>query len=247
MQGQSCRCRHVIKREMSTQTEGPTPPISIQTKSTQTVYDKYTLAAKVETIVLKNQIKTSILNPTTTKEKEKPLLDLESIKDDEKKMRFFTGLNYIQFMSLFAFLGSAVHNLIYWDSKKDKKDATQTKSAENSRRKTEPHQELFICLLRLRRGYCPFAISHFCKLSPTTIRTIFTTWLQLLYCHFDSIRHLMFPDRQILRKFAPSSFKAFKNVRCSIDCTEFFVECHVTLHSRETCIQITNTTTHTSV
>ena len=34
----------------------------------------------------------------------------------------------------------------------------------------------------------------------------------------------MFPDRQHLKKSAPRSFKSFRNVRCSVDCTEFFVQ-----------------------
>ena len=224
LHSKTCRCKTVVTREISTQTDVLAKETSNQSQSTQTVYDKYTLGAKVETIMLKNQMKTNVPQTEKSKESDKPLLNLDSIKSNDKKMRFFTGLTFIQFMALFTFLGDSVNNLIYWDSKKDKKLSSSEKTAGKSNRKTEPIQEMFICLLRLRRGYNLFAISHFCNLSQTTVRTIFTTWLQLLFCHFDGIRHLMFPDRSTLKKFAPSSFKAFKNVRCSIDCTEFFVE-----------------------
>ena len=34
----------------------------------------------------------------------------------------------------------------------------------------------------------------------------------------------MFPARQDFRKFIPKIFKRFRNIRCSVDCTEFFCE-----------------------
>ena len=35
----------------------------------------------------------------------------------------------------------------------------------------------------------------------------------------------MFPNRAHLRRFIPRVFKAIKNIRCIVDCTEFRVEC----------------------
>ena len=35
---------------------------------------------------------------------------------------------------------------------------------------------------------------------------------------------MMFPDRHAFKKSAPAVFKKFKNIRCIVDCTEFFCE-----------------------
>ena len=34
----------------------------------------------------------------------------------------------------------------------------------------------------------------------------------------------MFPDRDAFKHSAPAVFRKFKNIRCSVDCTEFFCE-----------------------
>ena len=45
-----------------------------------------------------------------------------------------------------------------------------------------------------------------------------------LFCHFKDHKNFMFPARQDFRKFVPKIFKRFRNIRCSVDCTEFFCE-----------------------
>lgn len=181
--------------------------------SAQTVYNRPELQCKIENMMLRNEIR---ISSTTSYADEKsgrqsPSLSLDTVKSDDKEMKFFTGLVFLQFTSLFNFLGPASSHLRYWNRKAKPSN-------------TKPAEELFITLVRLRRGYCFKTLSYFFKLSQTTLRCIFTTWMQFLYCHFDSFRGEMFPHRNILRKSMPNSFKGFKNVRCSIDCTEFYVQ-----------------------
>ena len=45
-----------------------------------------------------------------------------------------------------------------------------------------------------------------------------------MYCHFNDLRDEMFPERQHFKDGLPRVFKTFKNIRCTIDCTEFFVQ-----------------------
>jgi hypothetical protein len=203
-------------------------------QGTQTVYDKYILGAKIETMVMKNQqvVKNADVMGNET-EQNSAVLKLDSVKNDEKKMRFFTGLSFLQFMALFNFLGDGVNNLKYIKSGKKEAEGPEI-SVENVNgvdkdkpgpgRTTSKTDELFMTLLRLRRGYSFYALSHFCKISETRYRVIFTTWLQLLYCHFNDLRSVMFPPRQHLKRFMPKSFRSFKNLRCVVDCTEFFVQ-----------------------
>ena len=160
--------------------------------STQTEYTKYELQAKIETMILRNEANT--YNTSKSVAHDPSLLNLDAVKHDDTKMKFFTGLTYQHFMALIHFLGPCVNNLKYWNRKSGK-----------PANHVSPPQELFITLVRLRRAYCFQTMQYLFKLSPTTIRCIFTTWLQLLYCHFDSMRDRMFPVSAL-----PSPFQPFK-------------------------------------
>ena len=182
----------------------------------QTVYDKCGLQTKVETMILRNELNIARAPSPTVGCQQMPPLNINEMKGDAKKMKFFTGLTYLHFMALFNFLGPVVNNLTYWNR--------PTKQSRKISSQTRPIDELFITLVRLRRGYCFYTMAFMFRLSESRLRSIFTTWLQLLYCHFNELRTQMFPDRSVLKKFMPKSFKRFRNVRCSVDCTEFFVE-----------------------
>ena len=85
-------------------------------------------------------------------------------------------------------------------------------------------EQLFITLLRLRRGFDIFTLAHFYQASEYTIRTIFTTWIMFLFKHFQTMKFMIFPERQAYRKTLLKVFRPFKNIRASIDCTEFKCE-----------------------
>ena len=79
-------------------------------------------------------------------------------------------------------------------------------------------------LLRLRRGFTLLTMAYFFFTSEFTVRRIFTTWVMYLYYHFKDYSSLMFPDRHAFSRSKPSVFRHFKNIRCIVDCTEFFCE-----------------------
>ena len=54
--------------------------------------------------------------------------------------------------------------------------------------------------------------------------TFDSKWVMLLYYHFKDFHTLMFPKRASLKEYLPSVFRKFKNVRASVDCTEFFCQ-----------------------
>uniref|UniRef100_A0A3Q2PLK0 THAP-type domain-containing protein n=1 Tax=Fundulus heteroclitus TaxID=8078 RepID=A0A3Q2PLK0_FUNHE len=150
------------------------------------------LQSKVENIILRNQLNLSGTISPVPAEECRPTLHLSVgiLKNDDKAMKFFTGLTYFNFVAL----------------------------------TTSSIDELLKCLVRLKRGYCFYTMSFMFKQSESCLRSIFTSCLQLLYCHFNELREVMFPDRSVLKRFMPKSFKSFKNVHCSVDCTEFFVQ-----------------------
>ena len=72
-----------------------TDNVDLIEKGTQTVYNKYILAAKIETMIMKNAqvIHNSEQEADTNSDSIAPtssILSLESVKNDDKKMKFFT-------------------------------------------------------------------------------------------------------------------------------------------------------------
>lgn len=120
--------------------------------------------------------------------------------------------------------GDSVSNLKYWGDRDHSSDPGSRKETLTSERKTSPKEALFITLVRLRRGYCYLAMSHFFQISETRVSKICNTWIQVLYMTFQELRNAMFPERAHFRNFMPPCFRGFKNVRCVIDCTELFAE-----------------------
>ena len=88
---------------------------------------------------------------------------------------------------------------------------------------------MFICLLRLKTGFTIKTLSVLLSspergIKETLIRNIFTTFIQLMYKVFRQMEDVMFPSKEHLHRFRPKVFKTIKNVRCSVDCTEFRVQ-----------------------
>ena len=84
--------------------------------------------------------------------------------------------------------------------------------------------QLFITLLRPRRGFNLDILAHFYSFSDSYIGKTFTTWIMFLYHHFKDLKEVMFPDRDAVQHLKPKVFKYFKDIRCSVDCTKFFWE-----------------------
>ena len=164
-------------------------------------------------------------------------MHFKSIYSDRKKCKHFTGLFPEQFDSLFKFLGPAKYCLKYWGGKKKGKNCTPTKIKNIGVR-----EQLFLTLVRLRRGFTLLTMAYFFVVSEFTVRRIFTTWIMFLYYHFKDYHLLMFPDRNAFSRSTPSVFRYFKNIRCIVDCTEFFVRWHAIMGARETLIHHTSIT-----
>lgn len=185
--------------------------------STQTSPDKLAVAGRIENVMLKNElnlIKLSAKKLSDPVEKVNPM-EMNFILKSEIKSKYFIGLTPKDFWILYSFLGDSKFHLSYWNKGK-KKDYTRKNLS------ISVAGELFITLLRLRRGFNLFTLSHLYHVSEYTIRTIFTTWIMFLFHHFKSLN--IFPERQLYRKKLPKVFQPFKNIRASIDCTEFKCE-----------------------
>ena len=187
----------------------------VSDQGTQTVFTKYLLSAKVDTMILRNEV-------STTKEsrahKVVSSLSYETIVQDPDLMKHFVGLTPSQFEVLHNFLNDVcpLETIKYWNCK-ESSASEKAKTGRNSEFSTQ--EKLFICLLRLKRG---FTCKTLAVLLSSPDNKIQQTQVRKIVRDMESV---MFPKRALLRRFLQKVFKTMKNIRCIVDCTEFCVEC----------------------
>lgn len=65
---------------------------------------------------------------------------------------------------------------------------------------------------------------------------------QFMFLHFKSMNVPIFPTKDIDKTSLPRVFRQFKNVRYSVDCTQFFCQTPRIMGSKAMCIPLTSTT-----
>jgi hypothetical protein len=148
---------------------------------------------------------------------------VESLKNDDKKFKFYTGLTYVQFSCLWDMLGKSTSKVNFWNCQVSNPDKTPSKRP-GRKRVISPINQLFMTLVRLRLGLLHQDLAYRFHTNTRQVSTIIITWIQLLYKQFSGIRQIMFASRQTVRKYLPKCFKKYKNIRCIIDCTEVQVQ-----------------------
>ncbi|XP_061170632.1 uncharacterized protein LOC133180037 [Saccostrea echinata] len=195
------------------------------------------LEVRIENSMLKNKVKLlqnevdHLKTSSSLKIPSKPKTSVETsseftfdnIMKDEEKFKYFTGLTISQFMCLWEYLGPSRNKLVYWNSDCEYPDRSSIKRP-GPKHKLEPKNELSMTLMRLRHGFVVEDLSYRLNDSTSMVSRIILTWVQFLYKRFLPLRSKMFPSRSHLSKFAPKSFKKYKNIRCIIDCTEVLVQ-----------------------
>ena len=128
--------------------ESPATGKMVLDEGTQTVFMKYMLSAKVETMILKNEVSTM----KDQKSKIVSSLSYEVIGDDPDLMKHFVGLTPSQFAILYSFLNDVcrMEKINYWNFG-ESVDAERSNNGPES--EFTPREKLFICLVRLRRGF----------------------------------------------------------------------------------------------
>ena len=119
---------------------------------------------------------------------------VDSVKNDDKSFKFYTGLTFQLFLCLWDFLGDSVKKISYWNTNVGDLNKTPSKRP-GRRRKLTPQNELFLTLIRLRLGLLHQDLAYRFKTTTRQISTIVLTWIQLLYKQFGTIRNLMFATR----------------------------------------------------
>ena len=129
-------------------------------------------------------------------------MDFENIKNDDKTLTFLTGISNVK---LFQWLLSLI--------KPNVELASKSIAHEN---------HLLIVLMKLRHGYINKDLPLTFNTNVTNISNIFRTHLKALSGILRNF--IVWPEREALRRYLPSSSKNLKNCVCIIDCTEVFIE-----------------------
>ena len=116
-------------------------------------------------------------------------LDADKILVSVAKCLHMTGMNPNQFWMLYNWLGDSKNNMSYWGARKS--------SEMSKRRGFSLSEELYLTLLRLKRGFCLKTMGTMFDCSEGLIRQIFTTWIMLLFFHFKDFKKAMFPKSAV--------------------------------------------------
>ena len=174
--------------------------------------EKFLLAAlmkqKHKTLIaqqnLKIQKKKNAKLSDKLKQAERKVMDFVNSKNDDKTLKFLTGISNVY---LFKWLLSL--------TKPNVELASKSITHEN---------HLLIVLMKLRHGYINKDLALRFNTNATNISNIFSIHLKSLSGILRNF--IVWTEREALCRNLPSSFKTFKNCVCIIDCTEVFLERH---------------------
>ncbi|XP_070552402.1 uncharacterized protein [Ptychodera flava] len=137
-------------------------------------------------------------------------LSSSSIKENNSRSKFFTGLPWSTFLSTFLFQSTFVRNTTKGMSLVD---------------------QFFITLIKLRFNL-PFEfIAYQTGFGDTTIREYFWKWIDIMYAKLNFL--VKMPDPDAIRETLPNDFKVkYPRLTMLIDCFEVFLEQPHNFHAR---------------
>ncbi|KAM4574074.1 uncharacterized protein V3H82_008823 [Fundulus diaphanus] len=153
---------------------------------------------------------------------QKPPFSVDEVKNDVKQFKFYTGLTWLQFMSLWDFLGPSRDKLPRYKSsvKSDKSPGKRP----GVKRKLDPLDELFLTLTRLSSGLLHKDLAYRFGICVRSVSEIVIAWIQFMYLEFSALKKPMFASREIVARNLPSCFEKLEGIRIIIDFAKFFVE-----------------------
>lgn len=145
--------------------------------------------------------------------------------NSDSDIRYYTGFqSFLSLSCFFQFLQPECNFLYYVGT--DNTSAGTPYELLNKRgpdRALSPMEELFITLVRLRKGFPERHIGNLYNISEGHVSKIVNTWILFLA---DRLSHLpIWPSKEHVRKTMPVCFRAqYPTTRAIVDCTELFIE-----------------------
>ncbi|XP_075539072.1 uncharacterized protein LOC142573299 isoform X13 [Dermacentor variabilis] len=149
---------------------------------------------------------------------ESRLLTVKILRDPSKCMHYVGLPNIAVFQSLLDYLNPLASEMAYWGS-----NQKGEKGLRGHRKYSELENELFMTLLRLRRGIGGVELArNFLIVCESQVSRIFTTWVNLLQRELKKLTKL--PSREALQPYLPKSFRDFADTRLVLDATEVRIQ-----------------------
>ena len=83
-------------------------------------------------------------------------------------------------------------------------------------------KNFFLTLMKIRLGLGEQDLSDRFKISVGSVSSIFNTWIRVMAKELK--RLVQYPPKEHIRSNLPAEAECFPNLRCTIDCTEIFIE-----------------------
>ncbi|CAC5404268.1 unnamed protein product [Mytilus coruscus] len=152
----------------------------------------------------------------------KQILSLENIKENPKRMLFWTGFSdYENFYALFQYFEPRATNMRYWKGDAGMPD-TFSDRKKGPERKLSLIDEFFLTMVRLKVGLLVEDLAIRFSISVGLVSQIFSSWINLMYVDLKELCEL--PSKEVLNENQSHAMKDFEDVRVIIDCTEIFVQ-----------------------
>jgi hypothetical protein len=98
-------------------------------------------------------------------------------------------------------------------------------------RKLKLELELLLVMMRLRLGLLVHHLACRFHISDSLVSSIFITWIKLMRLELSHL--IVWPAKHVIKENLPLCFKKlYPHVRCTIDCTEVFIETPSSLDTR---------------
>lgn len=163
------------------------------------------------------------------------LTDTQQIKRDkcdqflktDSRAKAYTGLTSVAaFNDLHKVVESRASKLQYWYGQKNtverSREFKESPMKMGRQRKLSTRDELFLVLMKLRLGVDSFLLADIMDISESSVSSIFNTWIKFLA---EQLQCMVFwPNKEAIHCNIPRSLSHYKNLRCTIDCSEILIE-----------------------
>lgn len=145
-------------------------------------------------------------------------------------MTLYTGLaSKQQLDDLYRHLEPKTRTMRYWNGKKRIISTRKPRKFKKTPKKSGPvrklnsRDEFVMVLMKLRLGLTNGFLADLFGIADSTCSQIINTWLKLLSHELQPL--VFWPDKQLIIEALPLSLKeVYPNLRCTLDCTEVFIE-----------------------
>jgi len=148
----------------------------------------------------------------------------------DAKVKHHTGLpNKATFLSLFHLLKPRAERMRYWHGHKRFHSMSIVRRFRRTPKKSGPTRilsckdEFTLTLMKLRLGLTNGFLSHIFGLSSGCCSSIINTWIKFLAHELKCL--VFWPSKEQIRTYRPPSLRRnYPNLRCTLDCSETFIE-----------------------